>query len=268
MSNQLPSALEIEKWTPAGLHQLIGCNNLVNSLVKVVKNGGQMQSMMVSGEIGSGKSASLKTLLKTLNCPSKVGDPPRPCGTCPDCQSYDPRMDTDGLFATLKTRVAEHDCPPLSTYLVNCGSVTSSRLEEIIHDRRQFCGQFIVVLDECHRLMRNHLDEMLLVPMEDEKITWIAATAYPEQLKPEFKRRFSLRVCTSLPSVQELSNFSAERCCEFKLSVDDPATLALLAKLSHRRPSECIRVLSLAALEADRQLKRNMVVNYDFLPKQ
>jgi AAA+ superfamily predicted ATPase len=124
------------------------------------------------------------------------------------------------------------------------------------------------VLDECHLLAINRLDEWLLSPLENANITWIAMTASPGQLDPMFVRRFSLRESTSLPSKQELANFLADRCREFQLGVDDASTLGLLAKLSHQRPSECVRVLSQAALEQDRKLKRDMVTKFDFLPKQ
>ena len=266
MTQPLPNAHDIERWTPSGLHEVVGCCDLVATFSSFTLNDGLPPNTLIHGPYGTGKSAIVKAYLQTAYCPHRSGDPPRPCGKCEDCTSYDCRHDELGLNAILRSRVLDNEAEPLNVYSVNCGDVGVDRFREIYSNFSEFHGQFIVFLDECHRLERRSADEGLLIPLENANICWIGATAHPEKLEPALVRRFTVRQSTSLPEPQELANFLADRCRDFHIGVDDPSTLALLAELSHCRPSECIRVLAQAALKPDRTLTHQLVKRHEFLP--
>ncbi len=266
MTKEFPDAYDIQRWTPQGLPQILGCTSIINTLHELSESGGRFPNLMICGEPGTGKTAAINAFRKTLNCPHRSGNPASACGTCDDCHKFDVRYDLTGFYAVGLERVAKFNAIPLHHYTINCGDANESLFRELFKDRRDFQGNMVVFLDECQRLVRRSLDEMLLLPLEQANISWVAATARPEELDPMFIRRFALRLKTTPPTATELATFLADRCREWKIKVDDTKTLVTLAQSSQCRPSECFCVLSTATITPNRLLTIKMVEDHPFLP--
>jgi len=239
MSSQLPSPHEIDRWQPPSLQHIVGCDELKSVLYEFVRHSGQGPNLLISGESGTGKTASVHAFFRTLNCPQQTGEPPMPCGECPDCLNFDVRDPDEGLFAIVRPRVLRYDREPLHYQPVNCGAVTEAELRQVLQKSRDYEGHLFIYLDEVHRIVRRKMDHLLLKPLEELNAVWIASSARTDELDPMFVRRFPIRISSSLPNERELTEFLADRCHEWGIVPHDPETLLLLARRSRQVVSEC-----------------------------
>ena len=181
----------------------------------------------------------------------------RPCGSCEKCQGVDTRFSECGLFVALGEVVRNY-------HVIDCCNATFEDLTDTIIQLREF-GSHIVVLDEAHGLRRRQMDFKLLEPIEKyPNTTWIASTAYPQLLDPMFLRRFSVRVQTQKPTVEECEAFVTERCEAWSIATEAGAC-NLLSYRSEQNVSEVIRVLATSALMKNRQLSLELIKEFPFL---
>ena len=109
-------------------------------------------------------------------------------------------------------------------------------------------------LDEVHRLSRRFLDEQLLRPLEEFPAIWLASSACingfadrDKQLSQMFHNRFSYRLTTEKPSIQQLVDWLAERCDEWGIAVENvEPTLNRLAVRSQQVVGMALQVLNKA----------------------
>ena len=264
MNNKVPSPREIERRFPPTLKDVIGCRDLKKVLINHLHNEGRGTNVLVSGGTGTGKTATIKAYVRTLNCPHAAGQPPAPCGTCEDCKHFDVRVPQDGLFAILSKRVMCEGKEPFNYCPVDCAAVSESQIKDILLNVMQSAGNYVIFLDEVHRIVGRKMDHLLLKPLEELDAVWIASSARNDGLDPMFLRRFAARVSTSPPTEEELATFLADRCREWQIVPDDPATVALLARRSKQVTAECISVLALAASRDGRLLDKSLVQYFPF----
>jgi hypothetical protein len=261
----LPTSREIASWRPAHLSQIENCDDAVRFLSEHLDSEGQGPNILIAGDPGTGKSTLAHAYIRALVCQRRCGSPPRHCGECPTCSSFDAQHRDIGLFSTLRLR--SEGCEEIHYFPVNCGATTEAELRTIFEDdRREFQGRFVIALQEAQFLKARSLDKGLLTILEDDglDILWIADTAYPQKLDPMFLRRFA-RITTGPHDEQRLAEYLAGKCSEWRIEVDAPETLALLSERSKGIVAECVRVLSLAALNKERILSRATVAKYSFI---
>lgn len=261
MSQNLPTPREIERWVPADLSQVVGCTPLKAHFYEGLRLDACGVNTFVEGQSGSGKTAAIKAFVRSLMCPDLDRSTFQTCKICDACRTFDVRYADQGLFTLSQPRV-HGGREPLHFYPVNCGAVSEAGLQEIIADRSQFSGKFLIYLDEAHRLVRRKMEHLLLKPLEELDALWIASTAQPDELDTMFHRRFSCHLSTTLPTDTELNKFLAERCLAWGILTDDPNTLKLLAKRSGCLPAKAVSVLAIAAGRADRRLDRDLVLKH------
>jgi len=267
-SNRLITAREIEQWIPRNLQQVTGCKALVQELELRIRAGADSPNLLVSGPPGTGKTSAIKTAIRTWKCHRRPTESLIPCEECSSCQTRDPRYPDVGLFAYMAGDAGEDGVDPFHFCPVDCSHETESSLKEILYDLRSYSGTIVVYLDEVHRLKRSKMEHLLLKPLEEMRVVWIASSAHADEMDPMFLRRFSSRIDTEYPSVEELVHFLAARCGEWSLRHGGPAsladTLSLLAQKSQRNVSECLKVLARAALRVDRTLSQELVRTHSF----
>lgn len=268
-SNQLITAREIERWIPQNLQQVAGCQTLVEELEMRIRAGSDASNLLVTGPPGTGKTSAIKTAIRTWKCRRRPVDSLVPCEQCRSCESRDPRFPDLGLFAYTADDVGEPGVEPFHFCPVDCSHVTESSLKEVVFDLRSYSGTIVVYLDEVHRLKRSKMEHLLLKPLEEMDVVWIASSAHTDELDEMFIRRFSSLVTTEYPSTEELVLFLTARCQEWNLNIGGSATpadtLLLLAQKSQRNVSACMKVLARAALRTDRMLTLTLVQQHSFL---
>lgn len=268
-SNQLITAREIERWIPQNLQQVAGCKSLVEELKLRIRAGADSPNLLVSGPPGTGKTSAIKTAIRTWKCRRRPVDSLVPCEQCRSCESRDPRFPDLGLFAYTADDVGEPGVEPFHFCPVDCSHATESSLKEMLDDLRSYSGTIVVYLDEVHRLTRGRMEHLLLKPLEEMSVVWIASSAHTDELDEMFTRRFSSWVATEYPTTEELVHFLAERCQDWALQIGGSAlpadTLSLLAQRSQRNVSACLKVLARAALRTDRMLTPTLVQQHSFL---
>jgi len=257
----LPTPRDIERWVPANLNEVVGCADLKAHFFDQIRLDARGVNTLVRGEPGTGKTASVKAFVRSLMCPNLDDTTFLPCGSCSTCLNFDVRFSDEGLFAIAQPRVS-HGKDPLNFFPINCGVVTETELKKILSGRAEYTGRFLIYLDEVHRIVRRQMDHLLLKPLEEMDALWIASSAQPDELGGMFLRRFSAHLSTTLPALQELTEFLDARCKDWQIAVDDAATLTLLARRSGRITASAISVLALAAGTLRRCLDRDLVIRH------
>ena len=128
-------------------------------------------------------------------------------------------------------------------------------------------------LDEIHRLTSRHMDEQLLIPMDRYKAIWIASSAYADRedgsnrrpLEKMLQNRFTFRLTSEKPSVDDLAISLADRCQRLGILVEDPrTTLRLLAQRSNRVPGMAYQVVNKASMKRNKTLTKNLLDQHVF----
>lgn len=254
-----PTARQIERWIPTTLKQIAGNKRLTAHLVARLNAEGQGPNLLIDGPSSTGKTAAILAFIRALQCGNRSGEVPVPCGVCMDCQNFDIHDNVEGLFADTSDRTQKFDKEPMQFYHVNCGEITEPDLRRLLLQIRSFCGTSMVYLDEVHRIIRGQRDHLLLKPMRELDAVWIASSVHIDQFDDMFLRRFACRISTELPSPQELADFIAVRCREWEIEVDERETIAHLVNLNQSSTHRCLQCLSVAALQSERRLTRELV---------
>ena len=116
------------------------------------------------------------------------------------------------------------------------------------------------------------MDERLLKPLEDFPAIWIASSAYVKRagdddqtLEKMFQNRFTFRIATQLPGLDQLVIWLAERCNEWEIKVETPeVTLSRLAERCHQNPGMALQVLNKAHKRRSKTLTSAMVEEHTF----
>jgi len=256
------SPREIETWIPQSLSQIVGCRDVKLHFENMLRLGRRGQNTMVTGPSRTCKSATVKAYIRAEMCPHRDPQSLKPCGKCSTCIDLDIRKREEGLYAILRSRVMRDNLEPLFWYPINCGMITEAGLREVLEDIPDQEGRTIIHLDETHRLVRRHMDHLLLVPLDQYDVQWIATTAHPNELDPMFRNRFTAKLATTLPTEAELVAFLADRCGDWEINFECQDTLRIVARRSGLRPGIALGILANAAGHPDRKLTRDLAINH------
>lgn len=166
-----------KKYRPRVWDDIIGQDNVVNTLRTVPLTGKLPTSYMFFGTHGSGKTTSAFVLAKALNCENLQPDG-NPCNVCETCKSIDSMSQPGIRYISM----------------ANQGSVDDVR--KIVNDARlvQAIKKPVFILDECHRLSPAAWDA-LLIPMESETMPslFIFCSTEPDKIPDTIKSRAQVR---------------------------------------------------------------------------
>lgn len=252
--SSLITSKEIERWRPESFGQVVGCGSAKTLVANAVNCDGDIPNIMITGDPGTGKTCLVRLASSAALCTASSN---RPCGVCEKCQGIDTRFSDCGLFVAFDEIVRNY-------HVIDCCNTSSEDLTNTILQLREV-GSHVVVLDEAHGLRRRQMDSSLLDPIEKySNTTWIASTAYPQKLDPMLRRRFSIRVQTEKPTVEECTAFVIERCEAWSISTD-AGEADLLSCKSMQNISEVIGVLAVAASLPNRRLSFELIKGFPFL---
>ena len=272
--------IDIERWIPTRWDQIAGNRALKEyffDMIWCVRKDGHRSgfNLLATGPSRTGKTSAISFGIKCLGCLKFDFESMNPCGTCACCTFNHHLYGNEGWENIVdfvdenevKTPVRYHYHP------VDCTRLSEADLEAKLAKLR-ICNEDlrIIYLDEAHRLSRRFMDEKLLKPLEDFPAIWIASSANiknrdaeDQKLDKMFQNRFSFRITTELPSLDELVLWLAMRCHEWGLQVDFPeATLPRLAERCHQIPGMALQVLNKAHKRRNKLLTAAMVEEHTF----
>ncbi len=213
---------------------------------------------LVYGPSRTGKTAACKLFIRSLLCRQLDPVSLNPCArNCLPCREKSERFgrrgleqQVDGIFIHCET--------------IDCTAVTETDLREKLMDMRDYSGIRVVYLDEVHRLARRNMDEQLLKQMEEKDFIWIASAISVKGLEEAFLNRFSTKIRTELPGVDELATWLERRCEAIDLQWDDRQTLIRLAERANTIPGLALHVVARADRKRQRRLTRELVEQHRF----
>lgn len=280
---------DIERWLPARWDQVIGNQALKEyfwDMIWCVRQEAHRSgfNMLLTGDSRGGKTSGVTLGIKALGCFNLDWETFNPCGDCANCRAKLQLSGNDGWenWVDLYEDEATAKKSVRFVYLsLDCTRLNEAEIDKAIAKVRVDDGYLkIIYLDEVHRLVRRGLDEQLLKPLEQIEAIWIASSAYVKQddhddghrdgpksstLEKMFQNRFTFRVVTQKPSVDELTVWLAERCEEWGIQVEAAeSTLQRLAERSSCLPGMALQVVNKAHKKRSKLLTRALVEGHIF----
>ena len=248
----------LSTWLPSSHSDVVGNKKLKKRLAGILKairaavrsssRGFPLPPFLISGLSRSGKSSTIKLLLRCMCCRAYNDSTDSPCNrTCETCTN---RVEVNGesyLNSFLRMIIDGHILS-LHYLPIDCSRLnTRSEVEKILREiKNDYDGIVVVFLDEAHRLKSRQLDEMFLKPIEDfENVWWIFGTARPEELDGMLRNRLT-EIKTELPDIEELATWLIRRCQEFDLPYEEKAIIRVCEK-SNRVPGIALKALEMAS---------------------
>ncbi len=271
---------DIERWIPERWDQIVGNCALKEyfwDMIWCVRKEGHRSgfNLLATGPSRTGKTSAISFGIKCLGCLNFNFDTMNPCGTCKCCTLNHHLYGNDG-WENVVDFLDEREAPTpvrYHYYPVDCTRLSEADLKSKLAKIR-VCNEYlrIVYLDEVHRLSRRFMDERLLKPLEDFRAIWIASSAYVKRdgdngqsLDKMFQNRFTFRITTEIPSLDQLVIWLAERCHEWGIRVETPeVTLPRLAERCHQVPGMALQVLNKAHKRRSKLLTAVMVEEHTF----
>lgn len=281
--------LDIERWVPSHWNQIIGNQNLKEfmwDMIWCVRKEGHRSGFntLLTGNSRGGKTSGVTLGIKALGCANLDFETFNPCGYCYNCKAKTAQYGNGGWENWVDIFGDEEEAKKSVRFLyipLDCTRLNERDIDEVIAKVRLDDGNLkIIYLDEVHRLVRRGLDEQLLRPLENCEAIWIASSAYVKKedreegigegrkqnsLEVMFQNRFTYRLETQKPPVDEMIVWLAERCAEWGIRVEAPdSTLQRLAERSRCLPGMALQVINKAHKKRSKLLTREMVDEHVF----
>src|SRR5581483_6048141 len=263
MTGRSPRSLQ--NYEPSIWEQIIGNRKVKRYFQKLVRrirreaDAGSSRALrhacfLLTGESRSGKTAAVKFLVRCIKCHRLDPVTLNPCdGTCANCRDRVGSEEQHGLFESVKTPDGQTE---IHFHIIDCTKISTpaeliEKLRAIGH-KVNTSGYVVVYLDEAHRLVARHMDEILLKEVEDHHYLWFFSTAKPEGLEDMFQNRL-IKLATELPADDEMAPWLIDRCNEAGIDWEPEAILRVIDK-SNRVVGIALQALTLAALDPDEGL--------------
>lgn len=278
----IQDVVDIERWKPERWDQIVGNQELKEyfwDMIWCIRKEGHRSgfNLLLTGPSRGGKTSCIVFGLKCLFCLNFDFTTMNPCGRCPNCTMKIHLYGTRGWEDYIDfVEPEEKPTPVRFSYLpLDCTRLSEGELDRIL-DRVSVDDRMlrVIYLDEVHRLARRFMDERLLKPLEDPTAIWIASSAYVKKdeenngsikLEKMFQNRFTFRIDTQKPAVEQLAVWLAERCGEWGIRCEDPEPiLTRLAQRCNQIPGMALQVLNKAHKRRSKLLTREMVERHIF----
>lgn len=213
---------------------------------------------LVYGPTRTGKTSSLKFFMRCLLCHNLDHKTLNPCKReCPACRAHSELYGAAGIEQQVNGQFVH-------CLTIDCTMETEATLRELLIDMRSYNGVRVLYFDEVHRLARRNMDELLLKQSEDKDFIWLASAVSVNGLEEAFLNRFSTKIRTEVPSVEDLASWIRRRCERIHLEWDDDDTLLRLAQRANGVPGLALQVIARANRKRDRQLSKDLVELHRF----
>ena len=226
--------MSLQQWVPTEWNQVVGnyiLKDIFKGIVKIKTSYGSSRlpdqallNLLVTGKSRSGKTSTIKLLLRSLLCDEVTPDTFKPCQTCDGCAQTLFSHQNAGCFGESNVRLGRYEYVP-----IDCSRVKGKEdLEKkLYHEILYRSVPRIYFLDEVHLLKSLDRDSMLLRALDDHKAIWLLASAKPELIDPMLRGRLA-EVETEPPELEELAHWVLTRADEagLQLSTEDAMDLA------------------------------------------
>lgn len=273
--------IDLERYKPESWDQICGNQELKEyfwDMIWCVRKEGHRSgfNLLSTGPSRAGKTATISFGVKCLACLDFNFSTMNPCGCCHNCTMNVHLYGNDGWETVTDTLSEELPTPIRLHYLpLDCTRVTSHDLDQILGRIRVSDDSIIrvIYLDEVHRLSRRFMDEQLLKALEEFPAIWIASSACvkkedtegPHKLEKMFQNRFTFRLNTQKPTIEELACWLAARCRECGIQCEEPKpTLTRLAERCNQIPGMALQVLNKAHKTRSKILTAALVERHIF----
>ncbi len=198
------------KWRPQTFDDVVGQDNVVQTLKNAIKNNRLAHAYIFAGPRGVGKTSTARILAKSLNC--QTANNLNPCGKCPSC-----------------LEIAEGR----SLDVIEIDGASNRGIDDIrvLRENVKFspvAGKFkIYIIDEVHQITSEGFNALLKTLEEPPPyVKFIFATTHPQKIPSTIISRcqfLEFRRISNLNIIKQLREIA----CAEKIDVQDDVLLAL-----------------------------------------
>ena len=154
------------QWRPRNFSQMVGQENIVETLMHQVETGRIPHAYLFCGSRGTGKTSTAKIMARAINCEHPIhGDP---CDSCETCRMLSSEESLD---------IIEMDAAS------NRGIEDARGLRESVKYPPQYGKYKVYIIDEVHMLTKEAFNALLKTLEEPPAhVVFILATTEPQQL--------------------------------------------------------------------------------------
>ncbi len=242
--------MSIQQWLPLTWSQVIGNYRMVQVAKSIIrtrfKYGGErlpdqaLLGLLLHGDSRSGKTATVKLLIRSLMCDELDKTTLDPCGECVGCKKTLLAAQDVGLYGFENKIKHRFEYIP-----IDCSRIkTQAELEQALYlDIADREVPRIYFLDEVHLLSVRSLGDILLKAIEEKKAIWIFVTARPQNLDVMLCNRL-ISIETEAPTAEELANWLVDRSNEFGVVLKSEDVFEMVQRF-HKTPGKILNELNL-----------------------
>ena len=199
------------KYRPKKFEQIYGQNNIVKTLLNIIKNNKLTHAYLFTGPRGTGKTSSAKLFAKAVNCQNNInGDA---CNECDNCLSFNSNSNPD---------IIEIDAAS------NNGVDEIREIKNNVNLVPSMSKYKIYIIDEVHMLSIGAFNALLKTLEEPpEYVIFILATTEPQKIPATIISRCQ-RFDFKLISDSEMKNCLSNIINKENIDIEDDALLEII----------------------------------------
>lgn len=262
-----PSPSWIQRWFPKRWSEIAGNAAMIQVWLNFLVNG--PCNALFTGMSRTGKTRTISLGIRALVCMNRTITHD-PCGKCGACKAIkDGRTEHWGVFRNL--------CgSPYTLIPIDCETVTADELRDLPNGGKLEGDKVIVYFDEIAALRRRRLEGMMLKLIDETPAIWIASAIslqrtkgakkgeWSEQMSKEMRGRFPIKVGTSVPHADDLSQWIMARAEDWNITILQPElTIPRMIQRTRHQVGFLIHMFAWAASKSDRTISLDDVERFN-----